>query len=183
MGLLDSLIYTLLGPSGSDREDFRDLYATPTYCFRCGRRITRVYVFGGRPYGSVCFDSVYANSRIPTYAARETKENISSSNSPSDRRKHNCPECNKIMILSEREVINGDYDCPYCGSNGNRIGHQSHSERPQKTVKYDMSSYNARKFTCPDCTKIMVLTAEEHKRQCYHCPYCASHGKIRRESK
>ena len=40
------------------------------------------------------------------------------------------------------------------------------------------ASYSERKFTCPKCSKVMVLTLQEYGEKKYSCPYCHASGSV-----
>lgn len=176
MGIVDFLLGTILGPGGPDPESYRDFTATPTLCYRCGRRITKIYVLAGRTYGSKCFNVAFVEAQSRTFSSHSsTRDSIkkdSVEKVANDERKYACPECMRIMVLTEREHLMCDYSCPYCGSKGNR------GEREFIVNHYDMSTYNDRKYGCPDCKKIIILTAGELKDKLYACPHCYSKGHI-----
>ena len=39
---------------------------------------------------------------------------------------------------------------------------------------HEHPTYEQRKFTCPDCDKVMILTREEYLTRNYTCPHCRS---------
>ena len=87
------------------------------------------------------------------------------------------------MVLTVREYLSKAFSCPYCQVSGladaehfvpppTEPGVTTHADSSVPPLTADSPIYEQRKFECPRCHKIMILTPEEYASHTYACPYC-----------
>jgi len=60
------------------------------------------------------------------------------------------------------------------------IGHwwDKSALRPKSKVERNPPPYDTRKFRCPHCERVMVLTPQEYAKKRYTCPFCNTDGTV-----